>query len=57
MDPCEVSPPRRSPFFTGNRRLHGVADSLCIVPPIYGLGAEKVMFYAAMIGETFYGAR
>jgi probable F420-dependent oxidoreductase len=38
-------------------RLHGVADSLCIVPPIYGLGAEKVMFYAAMIGETFYGAR
>ncbi|MEJ2131622.1 MAG: LLM class flavin-dependent oxidoreductase, partial [Gammaproteobacteria bacterium] len=36
-------------------RLRGVADSLCIVPPVYGLGAEKLMTYTAMIGETFYG--
>jgi hypothetical protein len=37
-------------------RLDGVADSLCIVPPVYGLGAEKLMTYTAMIGETFHGA-
>ncbi len=38
-------------------RLHGVADSLCIVPPVYGLAPEKIMFYTAMIAETFHGAR
>jgi probable F420-dependent oxidoreductase len=34
-------------------RLHGVADSLCIVPPVYALAPEKVLYYAGMIAETF----
>jgi probable F420-dependent oxidoreductase len=34
-------------------RLDGVADSICIIPPAYGLSLEKVMFYGGMINETF----
>ncbi|MEJ2089704.1 MAG: LLM class flavin-dependent oxidoreductase [Gammaproteobacteria bacterium] len=35
-------------------RLEGVADSLCLVAPAYGLPVEKVMQYTAAIAETFY---
>jgi alkanesulfonate monooxygenase SsuD/methylene tetrahydromethanopterin reductase-like flavin-dependent oxidoreductase (luciferase family) len=31
-----------------------VADSFCLVPPIGGLPAEKIMFYIGGIAETFY---
>lgn len=34
-------------------RLDAIADSICIIPPVYALPLEKVMFYAGMIGETF----
>ena len=34
-------------------RLDGVADSICIVPPAYALAPEKMLYYAAMIAETF----
>jgi probable F420-dependent oxidoreductase len=34
-------------------RLDGIADSICIIPPAYGLGPEKMMFYAGMISQTF----
>jgi len=34
-------------------RLDAVADSICIIPPAYGLSLEKVMFYGGMINETF----
>ena len=37
-------------------RLEGLADSLCVVPPAYGLAPEKLMYYAGMIAKTFYGA-
>jgi len=37
-------------------RLEGVADSVCILPPLYGGTPEKAMFYSGMIAETFYGA-
>lgn len=30
------------------------ADSMCLVPPFYGLGLEKAGAYAARIAETFY---
>ena len=35
-------------------RLDGVADSLCLVTPMYGLGPEKMMAYDAAVAETFY---
>lgn len=35
--------------------LWGFADSLCVVPPVYALGPEKVIFYSEMIAQTFYG--
>jgi probable F420-dependent oxidoreductase len=35
-------------------RLDGVADSLCLATPVYGLGPEKMMAYDAAIAETFY---
>ncbi|MFQ5478848.1 MAG: LLM class flavin-dependent oxidoreductase [Candidatus Krumholzibacteriia bacterium] len=31
------------------------ADSMCVVPPVYALSPEKLMYYAGMIAETFYG--
>ena len=34
-------------------QLDAIADSVCIVPPVYALPPEKAMFYAGMIGETF----
>ncbi|RMD85452.1 MAG: LLM class flavin-dependent oxidoreductase [Candidatus Dadabacteria bacterium] len=35
--------------------LWSFADSLCVIPPVYGLPPEKVMFYVQTIAETFYG--
>ncbi len=35
--------------------LWQVADSVCYVPPGYGLDPAKFLTYAAAIGETFYG--
>ena len=35
-------------------RAWGVADSLCLVPPLYGMGPEKALYYNGMIAETFY---
>ena len=32
-----------------------VADSLCIVPPVYALPPEKLLYYMGMIAKTFYG--
>lgn len=32
-----------------------VADSVCLVPPAYGLPPEKLMAYAGAIASTFYG--
>ena len=37
-------------------KLDGLADSLCIVPPVYALPPEKALFYAGMIAQTFYGS-
>lgn len=37
-------------------RAWSVADSLCIVPPVYGLPPEKTLYYLGMIAKTFYGA-
>ncbi len=34
-------------------RLDGIADSICVVPPAYGLPPEKLMFYAGMVAQTF----
>ncbi len=34
-------------------RLHGVADSLCVVPPAYGLSPQKALYYAGAIAQTF----
>lgn len=34
-------------------RLDGLADSVCIVPPAYGLSPEKMFYYASAIAETF----
>ena len=31
-----------------------VADSFCLLPPLYNLLPEKVLFYAGGIGEAFY---
>ena len=33
----------------------GVADSLTLVPPVYGLPPDKLMAYAGAIASTFYG--
>jgi probable F420-dependent oxidoreductase len=35
--------------------LWSFADSICIVPPAYGLSEEKLFGYAAAIAEAFYG--
>ena len=35
--------------------LWDVADSLCPVPPVYGLSAEKLMAYGGGIASAFYG--
>jgi alkanesulfonate monooxygenase SsuD/methylene tetrahydromethanopterin reductase-like flavin-dependent oxidoreductase (luciferase family) len=35
-------------------RLDGVADSLCLIPPSYGLPPDKLMGYGAAIARTFY---
>ena len=32
-----------------------IADSMTLVPPAYGLGADKLMAYAGAIASTFYG--
>jgi probable F420-dependent oxidoreductase len=37
-------------------RAWAVADSLCIVPPAYGLAPEKLLYYMGMIDQTFYGS-
>jgi len=34
--------------------LWSFADSLCVVPPLYALSPEKVLFYMGGIAETFY---
>ena len=31
--------------------IWGVADSMCIVPPIYSMTPEKQMYYAGQIGQ------
>lgn len=36
-------------------RAWTVADSLCLVPPAYGLPPEKLLFYGQGIASTFYG--
>ena len=36
-------------------RLEGTVDSVCILPPVYGLSPEKAMFYSGTIAQTFYG--
>jgi alkanesulfonate monooxygenase SsuD/methylene tetrahydromethanopterin reductase-like flavin-dependent oxidoreductase (luciferase family) len=35
-------------------RLEGTVDSVCILPPVYGLSPEKAMFYSGTIAQTFY---
>ena len=35
-------------------RAWSFADSLCIVPPAYALGPDKLFLYFAAIAETFY---
>ncbi|MEE9280145.1 MAG: LLM class flavin-dependent oxidoreductase [Myxococcota bacterium] len=35
-------------------RAWSVADSLCLVPPAYGLGLEKLAYYSAEIAKLFY---
>ena len=35
-------------------RAWTVADSLCLVPPAYGLGADKLSRYAGEIAKLFY---
>jgi probable F420-dependent oxidoreductase len=35
-------------------RAWRVADSMWLVPPIWGLSPEKVLFYEAMLAKTFY---
>ena len=32
-----------------------VADSVCYVPPAYGLPPDKLLRYAGAIAQTFYG--
>jgi alkanesulfonate monooxygenase SsuD/methylene tetrahydromethanopterin reductase-like flavin-dependent oxidoreductase (luciferase family) len=34
-------------------RLNGVADSLCVVPPVYALSPEKALRYSATIAQAF----
>lgn len=34
-------------------KLDPLADSICPIPPAYGLPPEKLMFYAGMVAETF----
>ena len=36
-------------------RAWSLADSLCIVPPAYGLSPEKLLYYMGMIDTIFYG--
>jgi probable F420-dependent oxidoreductase len=36
--------------------LWGIADSMCIVPPIYALSMEKQMYYSGQIGELISGS-
>jgi probable F420-dependent oxidoreductase len=36
-------------------RAWSVADSLCLVPPVYGLSPEKLLFYAGETAKLFYG--
>jgi probable F420-dependent oxidoreductase len=36
-------------------RYASVADSLCIVPPVYALSPDKVLQYVGLIASTFYG--
>jgi probable F420-dependent oxidoreductase len=36
-------------------RAWSVADSLCLVPPVYGLSPEKLAFYAGETAKLFYG--
>ncbi len=35
-------------------RYASVADSLCIVPPVYALSLEKILQYVGLIADTFY---
>ncbi|MHC4933690.1 MAG: LLM class flavin-dependent oxidoreductase [Planctomycetota bacterium] len=35
-------------------RAWTVADSLCLVPPVYGLSPEKLAFYTGMTAKLFY---
>jgi probable F420-dependent oxidoreductase len=35
-------------------RAWTVADSLCLVPPVYGLSPEKLLYYAGEIAKLFY---
>ncbi len=36
-------------------RLDAVADSLCVVAPVYGVAPEKVLRYSAAIADIFHG--
>ena len=35
--------------------LWETADSVCYVPPSYGLAPDKLLAYGAAIAQTFYG--
>jgi alkanesulfonate monooxygenase SsuD/methylene tetrahydromethanopterin reductase-like flavin-dependent oxidoreductase (luciferase family) len=35
-------------------RYASMADSLCIVPPVYALSPEKILQYVGVIADTFY---
>ena len=35
--------------------LWETADSVCYVPPSYGLGPDKLLAYGAAIAQMFYG--
>jgi probable F420-dependent oxidoreductase len=37
------------------KRAWTVADSLCLMPPVYGLSPEKLLFYAGETARLFYG--
>jgi hypothetical protein len=35
-------------------RAWSVADSLCVVPPVYGLAPERIIYYQAEIAKLLY---
>ena len=47
--------PTEPPVRERIERAWSLADSLCIVPPAYGLSPEKLLYYMGMIDTIFYG--